>query len=119
MFRRILSSLGLGAQTLDQDEFTRLAHDIFKEHAPHHKIEITAPLQFAVTPPDGGSQTVFLDNLYKNCSLNPARRRADISRFAKVMLKGSTVEAILPKNIIPLVRNADWIEEYQNLFRGK
>src|SRR6185436_11578845 len=39
--------------------------------------------------------------------------------FVKVMLKGSTTEAVLPKNIIPLVRNANWIAEYQNLFRGK
>lgn len=114
MLRRIFSALGFGApDALDPDAFTRLALSIFQKHAPNHKIEIVAPLQFSITPPEGGSQTVFLDNLYMVCQSKPRAQEAEISRFAKLMVEGIVAEVILPKNIVPLVRDASAVGDME------
>jgi hypothetical protein len=119
MFRRFLTALGLGARALDPDAFTKLAHGIFEKQAPDHKIEIVAPLQFSITPPDGSSQTVFLDNLYVVCQAQPHKRDAEISRFAKLMVDGPAVEVVLPKSIVPLIRDGAMVGEMEEHLSSK
>jgi hypothetical protein len=114
MLRRILSMIGLGGpQALDPEAFTSLASEVFQKQAPKYKIEIVAPLQFTITPPDGAAQTVFLDNLYRACCANPSGRNREIARFAQVMLQGVTAEVVLPKNVLPLVRDESMIGEME------
>src|SRR5256885_1024084 len=105
MFRRMLASLGIGAQMPDPEGFTREALAIFQEQAGDCKVEIAGLLEFTVTMPDASTQTVHLDNLFQTCTANRKRKNDEIARFARIFLNGPAAETILPKNVVPLVRD--------------
>jgi uncharacterized protein YtpQ (UPF0354 family) len=113
MFRRMLSALGIGAQSWDPDTFTRDALAIFQEQAGEGKIEIAGPLEFTLTAADGSTQTVHLDNLYQTCAANPKRKDEEIARFARIFLNGPAAETVLPKNVVPLVRDRALVKELE------
>jgi hypothetical protein len=113
MFRRLLSALGIGAQTWDPDTFTRDALAIFQQQAGDRKVEIAGRLEFTVTMPDASTQTVHLDNLYQSCAANPKRKEEEIARFARIFLAGPAAETILPKNVVPLVRDRALVKELE------
>ena len=113
MFRRILSMVGLGGATADPEAFTREALEIFQKQAGAAKIEIAAPLEFTVTMADSTTQTVHLDNLFQTCLTNPKRKEEEIARFARIFLNGPAAETILPKNVVPLVRDQSLVAELE------
>jgi hypothetical protein len=113
MFRRILSMVGLGSETTDPEVFTREALEIFQRQSGAVKIERAGPLEFTVTMPDSTTQTVHLDNLFQTCLANPKRKEEEIARFARIFLNGPAAETILPKNVVPLVRDRALVAELE------
>jgi hypothetical protein len=114
MFRRILSMVGLGRSvTTDPEIFTRESLKIFQQLAGASKVEVTGSLEFTVTMPDTTTQTVHLDNLFQVCLANPKRKEEEIARFARIFLNGPAAATILPKNIVPLVRDRALVGEME------
>src|SRR4051812_18591710 len=113
MFRRILSIVGLGGERADPEAFARQALEIFQRQASGTKFEIAGPLEFTVTMADGTTQTVHLDNLFQVCAANPKRKAEEIARFARIFLNGPATEAILPKNVVPLVRDRALVDDLE------
>lgn len=113
MFRRILSMVGLGAGPVDPEAFTREALEIFRREGATCKIEIAGPLEFTVTMPDASTQTVHLNNLLHACLANPKRKQEEIARFARIFLNGPTADAILPRNIVPIVRDRSLVSDFE------
>ena len=105
--------VGLGGATTDPEVFTREALEIFQRQAAATKIEVAGPLEFTVTMPDATTQTVHLDNLFQTCLANPKRKEEEIARFARIFLNGPAAETILPKNIVPLVRDQALVSELE------
>jgi uncharacterized protein YtpQ (UPF0354 family) len=102
---------------LNPSHFTREYAEALRNAAPEVRVEIVRDLELKVISKEGSISRRFLYNAYDNYKLNPKKRNAIIFEHVTAGLQQSTSETIDEQRIIPVIKDAGWLESAKHSVR--
>ena len=111
----LISSLCLvagfsGGNNLNPSQFTAEYAEALRNAAPELRVEIVRDLELKIVSTEGSVSRRFLYNAYDSYKLNPEGKNAIISEHVTAGLEQSTSETIDEQRIIPIIKDAGWLE---------
>lgn len=115
IFTSLLCAVGLSAfagQAISPERFTDEFVAALSKALPSHTIVVTEPLRLKLQTSDGKESFAFLDNAYNQYLSDPSEKAVIIDRYlASAVETASKSEGLNPQRIIPVIKDAAWIEE--------
>jgi uncharacterized protein YtpQ (UPF0354 family) len=94
----------------DLSRFAEEVAESLRNKIPGSVVEIVNRGELKLTKPNASPSSIYLDNLQTNCLQNWRNRKRIIDDFLNGLLELDP-EALLPKNIIPTIKDKNWIQE--------
>lgn len=108
------------AETLSPPDFTREFARAVTTAMPSSVVSVKGDLQLSIKDASGLERTVFLNNAYKDYSLDP-NRFADIVRiFVASMRQSDTAQGKLDRSrIVPVIKDRQWLLDLHRTLKSQ
>jgi uncharacterized protein YtpQ (UPF0354 family) len=103
---------------VNPSQFTGEYAEALRKAAPELRVEIVRDLELKIVSKEGSVSRRFLYNAYERYKLNPQGKNAIIGEHVTAGLEQSTSETIDEQRIIPVIKDAGWLEAAKQSVRG-
>src|SRR5262245_56181022 len=107
------------AETLSPQAFTQEFARALTTALPSATVAVKGELQLSIKKAEGGEQTLFLENAYKDYAVDPARFGDIVERFAGAIPQGRAPAVLDRARIVPVIKDRQWLVDYRNTLKAQ
>jgi uncharacterized protein YtpQ (UPF0354 family) len=109
-----------GAETLSPQAFTQEFARALTAAMPSSTIFVKGDLQLSIRDASGLDRTVFLNNAYKDYSLDPKRFAEIVKIFAASMRQSDAAQGKLDRSrIVPVIKDRQWLLDLDRTLKAQ